>query len=242
MEYEFRGRKQGFVILIVEGSFVSKYYFSGKMPMVYDEDKDVILENESSEDAMSISGNNKNELNHEERTLLDLLFEQKISLKECALVLGITKSQAQQALMKILEKTTIYAHEAALNIAKLRENKEYWRSRSKEAERIIEMLCAENDNLRYILNEQRNTEIADAAVSLTDDIKTLGLSVRSYNCLIRHGATSVGDILDIEPHEFARIRNLGKKLQEEVVEKMRELGFNSWVRGTREISGAFTLI
>jgi DNA-directed RNA polymerase alpha subunit len=180
---------------------------------------------------MSISGNNKNELDHEERTLLNLLFEQKISLKECALVLGITKSQAQQALMKVLEKTTIYAHEAALDIAKLRENKEYWRSRSKEAERIIETLRAENDNLRYTLKEKTEAEIAGAAASLTDDIKTLGLSVISYNCLIRHGATSVGDILDIEPHEFITVRNLGEKSQEEVIEKMRELGFASWVRG-----------
>jgi transcriptional regulator with XRE-family HTH domain len=186
---------------------------------------------------MSISGNNKNALEYEERILLDLRFKQNLSLKKCASVLGITISHAQRILTRALKKTIISAYEAASNITRLNESKKYWRSRSKKAEQIIETLCAENDKLKYALNVKQEMEITDVAAFLTDDTKTLGLSARSCNCLIRHGATSVGDILNIEPREFTWIRNLGEKSQEEVIRKMRELGFESWAQCQEEYLG-----
>ena len=55
------------------------------------------------------------------------------------------------------------------------------------------------------------------------DIDELELSVRSYNCLKRAGIHTVGELIDKSPEELMKVRNLGKKGYEEVLDKIREL-------------------
>lgn len=63
-------------------------------------------------------------------------------------------------------------------------------------------------------------------VTRESKIEDLGLSIRSKNCLARHGIRTVGELADMPDEEFMRVRNLGRKSTEEVLEKLRDAGFD----------------
>ena len=50
-------------------------------------------------------------------------------------------------------------------------------------------------------------------------IEELDLSVRSFNCLKRAGINTVEDLINKSEDDMMKVRNLGKKSLEEVVEK-----------------------
>lgn len=56
-------------------------------------------------------------------------------------------------------------------------------------------------------------------------IEELDLSVRSFNCLKRAGINNVEDLVNKSESEMMRVRNLGRKSLEEVVGKLKSLGF-----------------
>jgi len=55
-------------------------------------------------------------------------------------------------------------------------------------------------------------------------IEELDLSVRSYNCLKRAGINTVEDLANKTEEDMMKVRNLGRKSLEEVLNKMAELG------------------
>lgn len=55
-------------------------------------------------------------------------------------------------------------------------------------------------------------------------IEELDLSVRSYNCLKRAGINTVSELCSKTEEEMMKVRNLGRKSLEEVVEKLEGLG------------------
>lgn len=55
-------------------------------------------------------------------------------------------------------------------------------------------------------------------------IEELDLSVRSYNCLKRAGINTVEDLASKTEEDMMKVRNLGRKSLEEVLNKMAELG------------------
>lgn len=57
-------------------------------------------------------------------------------------------------------------------------------------------------------------------------IEDLELSVRSYNCLKRAGVNNVEDLAAKTEEDMMRVRNLGKKSLEEVLQKMESLGLS----------------
>lgn len=57
-------------------------------------------------------------------------------------------------------------------------------------------------------------------------IEELDLSVRSYNCLKRAGINTVEDLTNKTEEDMMKVRNLGKKSLEEVLNKMAELSLS----------------
>lgn len=57
-------------------------------------------------------------------------------------------------------------------------------------------------------------------------IEELDLSVRSYNCLKRAGINTVEDLASKTEDDMMKVRNLGRKSLEEVLNKMAELGLS----------------
>lgn len=56
-------------------------------------------------------------------------------------------------------------------------------------------------------------------------IEELDLSVRSFNCLKRAGINTVGDLISKSEDEMMKVRNLGRKSLEEVINKLQSLGY-----------------
>ena len=56
-------------------------------------------------------------------------------------------------------------------------------------------------------------------------IEDLDLSVRSFNCLKRAGINTVEDLINKSEEDMMKVRNLGRKSLEEVVQKLNSLGF-----------------
>ena len=54
-------------------------------------------------------------------------------------------------------------------------------------------------------------------------IENLGLSIRSYNCLIRAGINTAEDLLMLSDDDITHIRNVGRKSAEEIRQKIAEL-------------------
>lgn len=90
-----------------------------------------------------------------------------------------------------------------------------------------------SDHLNLFINltdRAKNTEILvekgeparDKILEMT--IEELDLSVRSYNCLKRAGINTVEDLINKTEDEMMKVRNLGRKSLEEVVQKLEALG------------------
>lgn len=90
-----------------------------------------------------------------------------------------------------------------------------------------------NDLLRLFVDlsdDAKNTEIIveptenkkEKVLEMT--IEELDLSVRSYNCLKRAGINTVEDLTNKSEEDMMKVRNLGKKSLEEVIQKLNGLG------------------
>ena len=69
-------------------------------------------------------------------------------------------------------------------------------------------------------------ELSEKDKMLETPIEDLEFSVRSYNCLKRAGIHTVADILARTEHDMMKVRNLGKKSLDEVVNKVNSLGLS----------------
>ena len=82
-------------------------------------------------------------------------------------------------------------------------------------------LCDEAAETEIMVeNDEKGKE---KALEMT--IEELDLSVRSFNCLKRAGINTVGDLVNKSEEDMMKVRNLGRKSLEEVIEKLESLGF-----------------
>ena len=90
-----------------------------------------------------------------------------------------------------------------------------------------------NEHLNLFVDLSENAKNAEIMVEkeegkkekvLEMSIEELDLSVRSYNCLKRAGINTVEDLASKTEDEMMKVRNLGRKSLEEVLNKMAELG------------------
>ena len=57
-------------------------------------------------------------------------------------------------------------------------------------------------------------------------IEELDFTVRSYNCLKKAGVNTISDLTSMSYNELLKIKNLGKKSLNEIIDKMKELGYD----------------
>lgn len=60
--------------------------------------------------------------------------------------------------------------------------------------------------------------------TLDKTLEELDFSVRTYNCLKRAGINTVGDLVARSEEDMMKVRNLGKKSLEEVIQKLEDMG------------------
>ena len=68
------------------------------------------------------------------------------------------------------------------------------------------------------------TDSHDKMLELT--IEELDLSVRSFNCLKRANINTVEDLISKTEDEMMKVRNLGRKSLEEVINKLAMMGLS----------------
>ena len=92
-----------------------------------------------------------------------------------------------------------------------------------------------SEHLTVFIDLSENAKTAEIMVEKEYDqkekvlemsIDELELSVRSYNCLKRAGINTVEELCNKTPDEMMKVRNLGRKSLEEVLEKLKELGLS----------------
>ncbi|WDL98913.1 DNA-directed RNA polymerase subunit alpha [Alicyclobacillus sp. ALC3] len=71
---------------------------------------------------------------------------------------------------------------------------------------------------------EKEESLSDRAMDMP--IEELDLSVRSYNCLKRAGINTVAELCGKTEDEMMKVRNLGRKSLEEVLEKLSALGLS----------------
>ena len=102
---------------------------------------------------------------------------------------------------------------------------------AKEAVSLGAKILNEHLNLFVDLSEQAKREsimlereetIKEKVLEMT--IEELDMSVRSFNCLKRAGIDTVEDLTNRTEEDMIKVRNLGKKSLEEVIQKLASLG------------------
>lgn len=112
--------------------------------------------------------------------------------------------------LDVLTNGTINAKEAVSLAAKiLNEHLNLFVDLSDEAKKVEIMI-------------EREETIKEKVLEMT--IEELDMSVRSFNCLKRAGIDTVEDLTNRTESDMIKVRNLGKKSLEEVIEKLHSLG------------------
>ncbi|RKW39216.1 MAG: DNA-directed RNA polymerase subunit alpha, partial [Lachnospiraceae bacterium] len=102
-----------------------------------------------------------------------------------------------------------------------------------EAVSLAAKVLSEHLNLFIDLSDNAKTidvmiekEEDDKEKVLEMNIDELELSVRSYNCLKRAGINTVEELCSRTSDDMMKVRNLGRKSLEEVLQKLEELGLH----------------
>ena len=83
-------------------------------------------------------------------------------------------------------------------------------------------LCAEMSDMSILMSREE-----DKQVKLMElPIEEMDLSVRSYNCLKRAGINTIQDLIKKSRSDMFKVRNLGAKSVEEVIQKLEGYGFS----------------
>lgn len=92
-----------------------------------------------------------------------------------------------------------------------------------------------SEHLNLFIDLSENAKQAEIMAEQEEDgkeknlqlsIDDLELSVRSYNCLKRAGINTVEELTNKTSDDMMKVRNLGRKSLEEVIEKLKELGLS----------------
>ena len=103
---------------------------------------------------------------------------------------------------------------------------------AQEAVSLAAKVICEHLNLFVDLSDRGSQEIMvvkedsgkEKVLEMT--IEELDLSVRSFNCLKRAGINTVEDLINKSEEDMMKVRNLGRKSLEEVMQKLQSLGFS----------------
>ena len=113
---------------------------------------------------------------------------------------------------------------------------EVWTNGTKKPDEAISLGAKVlSEHLNLFINLSENAKNVEVMVEKEEDqkekvlemsIEELDLSVRSYNCLKRAGINTVEDLTNRTEEEMMKVRNLGRKSLEEVLNKLADLGFS----------------
>ncbi len=142
------------------------------------------------------------ELKPREKEVLLMRYEEKLTYEEIGKECGVTGKRISQIISK--------------SISKLKDS-----SNKLVEEKVIENLRKENEILRKKLEFFRSDIFSNYR---NEGIEVLGLSVRAYNGLRKMRINTVGDLLGTNKNDLYKIRNVGRKTIEEIIQRVHDEG------------------
>ena len=177
-----------------------------------------------------------------ERTVIFMRYKEQMTLDECGKHFNISRDRIRQIEAKALRKLRMPRRSYWMRYGKVAREKldrlQYIRNALVVSEKIkdldnqINEALTHNDIQRLLdLKNKLALHLAEYNVAENSDpdvldipIEELELSVRSYNCLRRHGDNTVGDICKMSYDELISVRNLGRRSCAEIIDKLHSLG------------------
>ena len=167
-------------------------------------------------------------LTEREQHVLMRRYRDGATLEQVGQELGVLRDRTRQIEGKALRKLRHPARRELYEPVTLEEyhqlRQDYWELMGRY-ERVKE------EALEEAMRNMYDAEVQIAAVKreiaaqeMATPIEELELSVRSYNCLLRAGVKTVSDLASMPLDKLERVRNLGKKSLEEVLDRLKAFG------------------
>ena len=181
-------------------------------------------------------------LTDREREVIHKRFEEFKTLEQVARDFGLTRERIRQIEAHGIRKLRhasrrnyiLNGYVACAELKKLSVYKEELDKREKDLEEREAIVEAREKSLEEILSEYKpRLDALNIAVGMPMEkiqsnvdlykirIAEMDLSVRSYNCLIRQGIRTVGDLVNLCENDnyldLKQVRNLGRKSLEEII-------------------------
>ena len=180
------------------------------------------------------------ELEPREQDCILKYFKEEKKYIELGKEYGLTASRIQQIVQDGITHCKRYNNRAILKYGKkgygirketnkLESKKRYYTRLVEEVEKKQEEYEKALERLRLIekrleVKQGRKVESFEPCSYDPDlDIGDLDLSVRSYNCLKRAGINTLGDLANKTYEDMMKVRNLGKKSLDEILDKLAEM-------------------
>ena len=78
--------------------------------------------------------------------------------------------------------------------------------------------------IHELVEAHRETLVAKRKDMLSQDIRSMSLSIRSRNCLKKMNVTTIGDLVRVEENELRAFKNLGESNIQEIKEELAVRG------------------
>lgn len=164
-------------------------------------------------------------LTERERDIIIKRFVNKLTYKEAGDLYGVTRERIRQVEVKALRKLRLpsrlkYLTKGLFGIVEEIKT-DYYRKFADLEAKLIE-LCKVNEKAADKIIEEHS---ALRKAYKADDIEQADFSVRTYNCLKRHGIKTMSELATLRYDEIVKIRNLGRKCVKEIIDKLKEYGY-----------------
>ena len=164
-------------------------------------------------------------LTERERNVIKCRFVDAMTFENTARIFGVTKERIRQVEAKALRKLRHpsrlkYLTKGLFGIVEEIKT-DYYRKFADLEAKLIE-LCKVNEKSADTIIEEHNLLKRKYKA---DDIKSVNFSVRTLNCLRRANITTISELATLTYDEITRIRNLGRKSIQEIINKLCEYGY-----------------
>lgn len=169
-----------------------------------------------------------NYLNEREYDYLLQLYKDQLTLEEIGSKNFLSRERVRQIVAKAIRKLQ-YRHKYFM-FGKLTQPYE---EALKEFEQIKNDLISRwtyEEAQKIVDDYWKDRKEEGMKIYDSDEVLELDLSVRACNCLRRAGIDTVGKLKELNPKKILKIKNMGKKCQKEILDKMQEFGIEFYNR------------
>lgn len=168
------------------------------------------------------------ELSDREQRVIELRYRFGMTLEGAAKEFGsVTRERIRQIEIRAIRKLSYNIHRFQKpDQVEVHDYEELLRENQVLRSAFDNLVGVIHDVYPQILEKVKEAQRkAEADVVENKHIEELGLSVRSYNCLIRAGLNTIGKVIEYDKNpktSWLKVRNLGRKSIEEIRKRMFE--------------------